>query len=251
MKNMRWALNGIPIIFDNNGHLIDGHHRLQAIIQAGVPVEMCVCRGVDSSCFPTIDIGLNRKFGQLLAMHGCKGYNNVASTVSVNMALIKYGRPSLNRGGQSLKTTNPELYQEYLTDEEGYKDATIFGQSMYGKARMIRCSWISGLVYYLTHTGGYDTEYVRKFFDAACSIETSNISSADCLSNYIIKNDRKNKKTIMNPDFLFAIIIKSWNAYVSGKIINRLSFNPEKEDYPKLNLNTQKYTISFKESIDV
>ena len=49
MKAGRWELNGEPIVFDNNGMLKNGQHRLAAVILAGATVEMVVVRGVDES----------------------------------------------------------------------------------------------------------------------------------------------------------------------------------------------------------
>ena len=46
MSNGMWQINGEPIVFDVNGNLKDGQHRLLAVIRAGVPVSMLVVRGV-------------------------------------------------------------------------------------------------------------------------------------------------------------------------------------------------------------
>lgn len=46
MKTGRWVLNGETICFDSNGVLRDGHHRLLAIIESGVTIEVLVVRGV-------------------------------------------------------------------------------------------------------------------------------------------------------------------------------------------------------------
>lgn len=40
MERGAWALNGESIVFDNDGHLVEGHHRLNAVIKANVPVTM-------------------------------------------------------------------------------------------------------------------------------------------------------------------------------------------------------------------
>lgn len=49
MKAGRWQMNGEPIVFDNNGMLKNGQHRLAAVILSGVTVEMTVIRGIDES----------------------------------------------------------------------------------------------------------------------------------------------------------------------------------------------------------
>jgi hypothetical protein len=46
-----WALNGKSLIFDSNGRLLNGQHRLTACAQSGVPLVTLVVRGVNPSVF--------------------------------------------------------------------------------------------------------------------------------------------------------------------------------------------------------
>lgn len=51
MRNGKWQLNGETIIFDEDGMLKNGQHRLMAVVEADIPVQFLVVRGVprDSS----------------------------------------------------------------------------------------------------------------------------------------------------------------------------------------------------------
>lgn len=49
MKNGAFQCNGEAIKFNKSGDLVDGQHRLRAIIKSGVTVEILVIRGVDDS----------------------------------------------------------------------------------------------------------------------------------------------------------------------------------------------------------
>ena len=61
MRDGKWVLNGQPIIFDDEGTLIDGQHRLEACVLSGVAIMSYVVRGVsDARAFTTIDIGKQR-----------------------------------------------------------------------------------------------------------------------------------------------------------------------------------------------
>lgn len=63
-----WKLNGEAICFDVSGNLVNGQHRLEAIVKANVPVEMLVCRNVDEGSFRTYDSGANRSAGDVFAL---------------------------------------------------------------------------------------------------------------------------------------------------------------------------------------
>ena len=46
MSSGKWGLAGDPVRFDKDGNLIDGQHRLQAIIRSDTTQEMVVIRGL-------------------------------------------------------------------------------------------------------------------------------------------------------------------------------------------------------------
>lgn len=54
------------IAFDTNGRLIDGQHRLHAIIEAGVPIQISVTRGCSAASFSILDRGANRSQSDIL-----------------------------------------------------------------------------------------------------------------------------------------------------------------------------------------
>ena len=46
MTEGRWRYTADPIRFDSDGKLIDGQHRLMAVVRSGCTVEMHVVRGL-------------------------------------------------------------------------------------------------------------------------------------------------------------------------------------------------------------
>lgn len=76
MRAGQWVLTHQGIAIDENGELVDGQHRLQAVIAAGVPVQMLVTTGLAATMkgghvIDAIDRGRERKVGDQLALrHG-------------------------------------------------------------------------------------------------------------------------------------------------------------------------------------
>ena len=56
----RWMFNAQPICFARNGRLLNGQHRLNAVIAAGQPVEVLVLRGLDEAAYETYDMHRQR-----------------------------------------------------------------------------------------------------------------------------------------------------------------------------------------------
>lgn len=66
----RWQLSGEPLIFSSTGQLLNGQHRLNAIIQSGKSVAFVVVRGVAPDAVTTMDTGIARGYADVLAMRG-------------------------------------------------------------------------------------------------------------------------------------------------------------------------------------
>lgn len=70
MRAGKWELNGEPIIISDTGRLLDGQHRLHAVLKFGQPVQLCIVRGVKDKAFDTIDTGRPRSQSDILGMEG-------------------------------------------------------------------------------------------------------------------------------------------------------------------------------------
>jgi hypothetical protein len=51
----QWMFNAQPICFSRDGQLLNGQHRLSAVIEAGEPIEVVVMRGLPEAAFETYD----------------------------------------------------------------------------------------------------------------------------------------------------------------------------------------------------
>jgi hypothetical protein len=86
-----WWLNGETIIFGTDGTLLDGQHRLAAIVLAGVAVDVLVVSGIDEEAFRTLDGGRTRTTGEVLGIEGEKNANNVAAAVQALVSFVDAG----------------------------------------------------------------------------------------------------------------------------------------------------------------
>lgn len=68
IKRGEWSLTNQGIAFDKYNHLIDGHHRLLACIQANIPITVICVYGISQEGYDAIDQGINRKVYDVLAI---------------------------------------------------------------------------------------------------------------------------------------------------------------------------------------
>lgn len=235
MKAGKWLLNGESITFDTNGVLLNGHHRLHAVIKAGVPIRSFVTRGVEHECFTTFDCGRHRTVGQLIGMQGIKHYNIISSSINLAIRLVNGQRIQENRSVKHMGRTNTDMIDFFNQDREFFIEIGFFCQSLASRARILDCSIVGGTLYFLVRVGCYDLDYVKDFFSQLCSLDTCDNEIIDAFRKRLIKNAASNTK--LKRQVLFALLIKTWNSYVTGRKTVILKYDSERETYPKFVLN--------------
>jgi hypothetical protein len=65
MEKGRWKVTHQGICFDEDGKLIDGQHRLHAVVKANVPVRMLVCHSRGVTIHDALDRGTPRRLATL------------------------------------------------------------------------------------------------------------------------------------------------------------------------------------------
>lgn len=68
MKDGKWKLNPHGVVLDKNGVLIDGQHRLQAVLRCQMTVPMNVTTDAEDDVISVIDTGRSRTTQQIIYM---------------------------------------------------------------------------------------------------------------------------------------------------------------------------------------
>jgi hypothetical protein len=95
----RFLVNGESVIFDSNGMLIDGQHRLFACVSSNVEIVSLCAFGIDPEAMRTIDLGKGRTVGDIAQIEGVPNGNSVAAIARILLAYEHnkgetFGRPS-------------------------------------------------------------------------------------------------------------------------------------------------------------
>lgn len=78
--NGKWRFNGDTIKISDDGGILDGQHRLWAIIEAKTTVETIIIRGIDRDAFATIDtVRAPRSGGDTLSLMGVTRHRNIVA----------------------------------------------------------------------------------------------------------------------------------------------------------------------------
>ena len=162
MRRGEWMVTHQGIAFDTRGVLVDGQHRLAAIIEADRPVELTVFTEVGEGTFDVLDTGKRRSAADVLAIEGEKSSTMLAAMVRA--VWLYENRPELNWSGGAAGVSNHQIVQtldrhpklrEYLGLGERIAAATgmiksAAGASSYLVAQANRradlTSWYDGII---------------------------------------------------------------------------------------------------------
>lgn len=218
MKRGEWVVNGQPIQLAGDGTLLNGQHRLNAIVESGTTVPLLVVRGLPVSTLKTMDVGTRRNLSDVLALHGHMDTTNLAAALGL---LHRYRSGArFDFSGRTAPTVTQAL--QLLDAEPGIKDAVVEARKIY-RVTHIRMSVAAALLYLFEDK---DRGSGRAFFDRLCVPG----GEADGSSITVLRNDVDRVWSEPNYRFstivLSAVTIKAFNAWRQGRTVETLSFRP-------------------------
>ena len=233
MQNGTWRFNGDTICFDENGTLIDGQHRLSAIMTSGISIPMIVIRGLDPETIKTKDMEVKpRNLGDLLQMDGVQCARQRAAIVTRYMVLsrgntilsVKAGSPT----GLMMKSvgTIEEKYNTYYNHQILFDDCSNYGRLLSERVQILTCSEIGAFYAFLYLDKHHSDDEIRGFFDRLF-FNGGEINVIRLLQEKLINDLRAPVK--MSGAYKQNIVAKAWNYYIKQKDVKILSFNNKTE----------------------
>jgi len=141
MVSGMWRFDGQPIRFDNEGNLIDGQHRLLAIIRAnktheGFYLHLLVLTGLSNESFLVMDTGRKRTSSDTLATIGVE-YYKTAATATKFIDAFKKGKYGVNKTTLNGALSNfelPKYYDKLNKTEVKISNCLKFGEKLYSSS---------------------------------------------------------------------------------------------------------------------
>lgn len=232
MTDMRagaWVL-GEPIVFDEHGRLLNGFHRLNAVVRAGVAVPFIVYSGPTDVA--ALDRGRQRTISQWLSYEGEKNTSTLASVIARQFQYERTGMP-VHQGGSRM-TLNQA--RDVLNRHPDIRKFANLGRDV---KFINRSLW----VWFAYHASKYDKQSFDQFHEALRDgAHLSDLDPALHLRNRLQKEYMSKSRLI--PLEEAALLIKAWAAFVDQRPVTNLRWRTrgsQKEDFPEMptkNVNT-------------
>lgn len=201
----RWQLNSEAISFNVDGQLVDGQHRLKAVIKAGVPVDMYVTYDVPNESV-IFNRGRSRSIANVLQM---KGERIGSAEISIAVYLLnKFANSRAEGAVESFVHDNADdLRRAYNTAQSRH-----YRQSLTKKAAC-------GAVAFCFAKNGYDRDRIDRFFDIANSgyYESKEDTAAVAFRNFMIENRNVSGGGRGFQDIVFHVCAKALSDFLARK----------------------------------
>lgn len=223
--NGLWKSNTFELImFNEDGELKNGQHRLNAIIKAGIGLNLQIIEGVDDDNFTVIDTGNSRTAGDIFSIKNVLNAKGISTMVKSYMQ-FKKGSNNIYKArafshAQLLDFYNstPEFYQEV------YKKSTRLYNAM---NRILKPTFIGSLYCLLSDI---NIELADDFIDQLCTGDKMNHNVK--LLRKKLYDDMTSKAKITHTDKI-AVIFKTWNYVRRNEVVKILKYDAIKENFPK------------------
>lgn len=222
MSRGDWQVNGESIKIAQCGTLLDGQHRLSAIVKTGSPCDIVVIKGLPLESFHTINTGAKtRGAADVLAITGEKNSSVLAAAARLlkcwedNKTCPKF---------QGYHVTVAEI--EDIIDRH-QKLRTYSSYKSDGLKKMINPSLICFLAYVFHMVNPIKAAQFFDQLETGLGMEKG--SPVLILRDRLLLNSSQRPK--LNREVVCALVIKSFNAFAENKSIGSLRFSSN-EKFP-------------------
>ena len=225
MKNGKWIADTAECVkISKSGKVLDGQHRLMAIVKANVPVYMLVAFNVEDNVFDVLDTGATRSASDVFHISGVKNSNSLPSIIAYYNMLVEN---KIEANVRISKNTNASLLEQYYDNKQYWDKITKHTYHLYNSfAKILPPSAIGGFYCYLSDLDPINAE---KFMNQLCT-GTDAHPVINLLRNRLMQDKVSPRKVSMAVKA--ALIIKTWNFYKRNQCPRILIYNTVNETFP-------------------
>jgi len=230
----KWLLSNDALVFCND-KLLNGQHRLSAVIESGKPCEFCVLTVDDDKIMHIMDGGKPRNISDVIRIEGL-GYSKAIASAST--WILGYKRNALTTLNNLMRNTTTS--QSRFVSRSEQVDFCL----RYGGRLEVACKGITALydeygtatpsmmiaVWFLI-SEKHSEKKANEFAEVLYSGEGYNRGSVKPLRIMLFKNSTTRRK--LPRPAVFGLMIKTFNSWIQGTVPGTLKLAIN-EDFPVL-----------------
>jgi len=213
MRNGTWSLTDQAITISDEDTLINGQHRLKAIIATNIPQKMFVSYRVPKGSFINYDRVKARNYSDALAIQNVKYYKIISEGINLFHARVTKKYWDMDSGSKKKEQlTNAEKDELYFNNKSIIDEAALISNQHYCKGQFSKSS-IVAYIMYLIIAKKYDKDKVFSFFVQILEGHNVTLYSISTARNYLagMATDK-----IYKPEQFLYVLIQAWHYYING-----------------------------------
>lgn len=223
----KWIFNGDTIKIANGGDVLDGQHRIWAVVETNTAVETIVVYGVQREAFATVDtLRKPRSGGDTLSLHGVTRYRNFTSEAL--KWLIRYQRNIIEEfRTPTNRVENSDIEEAFMNNPN-----IVRAVERASKVRGLANPGIVAFLYYVLHNRSEDL--AERMINTL--LDPSNASVNDPFFRFRVYFTADHHKA-KDPVVTIALGIKAANMAAAGQKTQALMWKHQgvnAEEFPKL-----------------
>lgn len=220
IANDKWKEDtGEALKISSTGAILDGQHRLMAIVKADKGLNLHIVRGLNDEVFKVIDTGAVRTHADIFQVSGAKN-NTIIPQIIQTYILLKKGF-GIKQNRQTTLTSH-ELLDIYVNNEAEWQSvANKVTKWYYGFSRILPTSLIGGLYSAFKDKAGEAVadEFMNQLMYGR------EVSSDTIFWTRKKLTEDKLSKTRLKTNIKIALLIRTWNLYRQGKQVKNLKLS--------------------------
>jgi hypothetical protein len=227
MEAKEFRLTGEPLIFDDQGMMRNGQHRLTACVECGTPFQTVVVVGVDPEVFRNIDQHTKRSTAQVFGILGYANPTLLAGGLMFFHTFLRTGRIAQPPDGQSL-TVDAQI--RFLGRHPWLERSAALAGSRRGS--ILTSASLAVAAHYVY--GRADEQLADQFFHALFEHRAPEDPSWEGVGLFLKRMVANLSSTEKLPTATISgLMTKAWNALYDRRTVKTLKYLP-KEEYPRV-----------------
>lgn len=225
--NGKWQFNGDTIKVADTGDVVDGQHRLWAVIEAKKSVDTIIVRGIERSAFATVDtISKSRSGSDLLALCGVE--INKSACATALQWLVRWQRKCIAEYRAPTNRIENSDIEEAFAAHPGIVEAVNRVRHL---KKITNRGVLAFFYYVLTNRNADLAERMVHTLENPAGVGVTD--PFFCLRAYFVADSWSRKDPVVS----IALAIKAANAAYAGKHVKMLSWKNQgssAEPFPEL-----------------
>lgn len=207
MREGNWLWTGAPIQIDHDGYVRDGQHRLLAIVESGVTLDMIVVNDIDPKAQLVMDIGRPRGTGTQMQLLGVKSAHHITAIANL---VLRW------RSGRMLNTFQASVMEvdRLIKSEPTITDALAMTHRVRNVIRKAPQS-VLGATY--VEAGHVDVDARDVFFDLLATGADLSAGSPILVLRNRLQGQVGSQVRFQRAGQLWQVVY-AWNAWRQGKL---------------------------------